>query len=136
MKPLVGREWPGFYRYKPFVVRTTDFEFWFSRRCETASEGSRKGYKISAVWNNGLQETLVNGVLQGRKHNDPKGASAVSRVLMSQLASEVFRQLGVRYVRSTLCGSEDIPKSLVDRDQVKVGVWSTALKGWIRNQRS
>ena len=131
----MGKKWQGSYRYQPFVVQTTDIEFEFSRRCVAANNGMLKGSNISAVWNPGLQEILINGVLQGRKQTDPRGASAISRVRMSHTAAGIHRQIESQQPESIFVQIEAYSQSLLDRDKVKEDVRNKALGGWIRNAR-
>lgn len=135
MRPVAGRAWPGGYRYQPFTVQVSDLEFAFSRRSTATSHGPPKGSNVSAVWNINLQETLVNGVLQGRQQTDPKGASGVSSITMSQLASYIAEQLADGHRELELVKAGKSPKMLLDRENVKDEVRSTALKGWIRNEK-
>ena len=119
----------------PFVVRTADAEFVHSRRHLSATNQTMKGSNISAVWNNVLQETLVNGVVQGRKQTDPLGASALSRARMFQMAADVREQFKDIPSRLGLSRIGDRRQSLADRETVKEEVRSKALKGWVRNEK-
>ncbi|KAG7007462.1 hypothetical protein G7Y79_00009g025710 [Physcia stellaris] len=133
MKALNGKLWKGAYGYQPFTVQTTELEFQFSRRLVPANPDSPRGSNISAVWNYHLGETLVNGVIQGWKQDDARGASAISQFKMSQLASEVSNQLADQQVRSGYVAFRDHSQSVSDREKVKDDVRSNALKGWIKN---
>ena len=136
MKRAVGMDWPGGYKYQPFTIHIIDFEFAFSRRSLLASDAPLKGSNVSAVWNTRLQETLLNGVLQGRKQSDPRGASSVSCMAMSRLTSETVAQLIDQQNGSLLVKVKDTSKALLDRDNVKEEVRSKALQGWIRNEKN
>ena len=136
MRPVAGRTWPGGYRYEPFTVQVSDLEFAFSRRSISVCHGPPKGSNISAVWNTNLQETLVNGVLQGRKQTDLRGASGASSIAMYQLASKVAEQLVDGHGELELDQAGETPRALLDRENVKYEVRRTALKGWVRNERS
>ena len=135
MKPMVGKEWPGGYRYQPFITQVCHGEFLFSRRSVLSSRGPAKGSNISAVWNKDLRETLVNGVLQGRKQTDPRGASSISQQSMSLLLSQTIEKLRSRNKENGLLQANVCTAALHDREHVKVEVRSTALKGWIRNTK-
>ena len=128
MKPIMGKEWPGSYRYQPFAIGTTDLEFEFSRRLVAGTNGALKGSNISVVWNPDLQEILINGVLQGRKQTDPQGASAVARVRMLQTAAGIHKQ-----IESQQTGLGAYSQPVLDREKVKEDVRSQALGDWIRN---
>ena len=84
-----------------------------------------------------MQETLINGVLQGRKQVDPRGASAVCRGKIWKAVVEVIVLLGVPALRRVLSHSnytslkED--NMLKDRSHVKQVVRDQSLTGWIRN---
>lgn len=130
MKPVVGKTWLGGFSYRPFDVRTTVINFDFSRYHLSSLEGQLKSSNISAVWTPCVQETLINGVLQGRKQDDPRGASAVSRKRMHDLGSCVSNQLD-KYSASAVVRSDSI--AISQRRLVKDDVTRMALKGWIRN---
>ena len=135
MQPMMSKKWPGAYEYQPFVTGTTDLEFEFSRRVVAIYNGTLKGSNISAVWNPGLQEILINGVLQGRKQTDSRGASAISRMMMLQTSAEIHKQIEIQQTAPILIRIGAYPQSLFDREKVKEDVRSQALRGWIRNAR-
>lgn len=132
MKPLLTQirtNWSGGYAYNPFSVKTTEIEFAYSR-----GHGSKDGGKscnISAVWTPGIQETLINGVLQGRKQGDPKGASKLSRSGMWELWKEIHRIVDASGVPVDL-SYEKMKEidALASRRQVKEDTKRVALKGW------
>ena len=137
MKSVAGSSWPGAYGFHPFKIRTTNKEFAFSRRSTGLPTAELKGSNISCLSAPGVLETLINGVLQGRKQVDPRGASAVCRRKMWKAVVEVIALLGVPALRSVLSHSkyaslkeDDVLK---DRSHVKRVVRNQALKGWIRN---
>ncbi|KAJ9624997.1 hypothetical protein H2203_004948 [Taxawa tesnikishii (nom. ined.)] len=67
---------------------TTSREFSFSRR--TSGPGTVfVASNLCTLAYGSNQETLINGVIQGRKQGDPRGASTVSRRKMWQSAKEV-----------------------------------------------
>ena len=135
MRPMMGKEWPESYRYQPFAIGTTDLEFEFSRRSVADNNGALKGSNISTVWNPGLQEILINGVLQGRKQIDQRGASAISRVRMLQTAAGIHKQIESQNTGPILFRIGAYSQSLLDREKVKEDVRSKALRDWIRNAR-
>ena len=87
------------------------------------------------MWTPYAQEALVNGVLQGRKQSDARGASAISR-------TEIFNKfLEISAMPGTLEG-EDFwemcsykktknSEALADRRDVKNKAKEEALKGWV-----
>ena len=128
--------WPEGYRFHPFLVKTIDHEFAYSRRSPNtiSHDAISRGSNISAVWTPNLQETLINGVKQGRRQTDPKGASALSRNEMHQLLLDVVAKLGpstVRnYVSSQSYSGMKGGELLDARRQVKEELKVQVLKGW------
>lgn len=130
-------EWSGGYSFSPFKICKTDVEFVFSRRSSLSPDIALKGSNISAAYNPSLQETLINGVLQGRKQFDEKGGSALCNARMCNL----FCQISVVLVMPSLyCihvpgRYEQFKESeqLQSRRKTKEGVRRCVLKGWIRN---
>ncbi|KAK3394069.1 adenosine deaminase/editase [Podospora didyma] len=155
MAPLANQTWrDSDYAFTPFSIETTGIEFYFSKRAVGARiEGTTTGVKMGAsnlavAWTGDklVEEGLIGGVLQGRKHFDQKGASAVSRWRMWKLAAEVASLLSVDEGRDA--ASEISQVLLADKtyDEVKEsGLLATrravkeearrdALKGWVRNK--
>ncbi|KAF4466510.1 tRNA-specific adenosine deaminase 1 [Fusarium albosuccineum] len=80
MKPLAGERWPGGYSYREFLTETTVLEFDFSKRAVKARTEYISASNISAVWSHsGVEETIIGGVVQGRKPFNANGASRMSR---------------------------------------------------------
>ena len=137
MKILDGRKWEGGYRFQPFKIGSTEREFEFSRRVIERDGKKAKASNLSVVWNPKVEESLINGVLQGRRQVDVRGTSSVSRVRMWWMAMETMKMLALpafvnvvamkRYVELK---SSDI---LDDRRSVKMDVKDVALKGWVPN---
>ena len=131
MKPIATRTWSEGYAYHPFSVKPTETDFPYSRRnANSSSKNAIKSCNISATWNPRLQETLINGVLQGRKQTDPKGASALSKTKMWALLLDINRLLSGN-------APMDLPHTMLKeldplaiRKQVKSETKSAALKGW------
>ncbi|KAI9881143.1 MAG: hypothetical protein M1830_008301 [Pleopsidium flavum] len=134
MNALQGKTWKGSYAFRPFDIKTTDREFAFSKR---STAGVRTPSNLSAVYTWGLQERLINGVLQGRKQFHPQGASSLCKKSTWKAVAEVVGLLGIPSLKRTLSNSkyEDLKrdKLLRDRTKVKEEVRSDALKGWITN---
>jgi tRNA-specific adenosine deaminase 1 len=128
------------YHFHPFTVQTTDLEFAWSRRALPAGEKAIAS-NISAVHTVHLTETLINGVLQGRKIGDPKGASKICRTslwkaaveLVSLLDSEPGREVLKRALSAESYAKLKTGALLGTRRKVKEEVRQGALKGWIRN---
>jgi len=149
MAGLVGREWKGGYGFTPFEVRGTGRVFEYGKPATVADgEGKEKdevvGSNLSALWTrSGKLEVLINGVLQGRKQFDTKGASCVSRRRVWESVREVLTavdeagvcdQEALRLVQG--CRTyEDLKASrpLQPRERVKRDVKNLALRGWTRN---
>ena len=130
MKPLTQITWNEGYAYNPFSVKPTALNFAYSRN-HNSRTASSKSCNISAIWTPGLQETLINGVLQGRKQTDPKGASALSQIKMWELFQEINRLVSGSSVPIDL-PYEKLKEldQLASRRQVKEETKRVALKGW------
>ncbi|KAF2817621.1 uncharacterized protein BDZ99DRAFT_493398 [Mytilinidion resinicola] len=127
------------YRFQPFEVRPVVQEFAYSRRSFEISQTPVPS-NISAVYTPKFQETLIGGVLQGRKQFDPRGASRLCRKSMWKAVADVAALLAVpallgvgREVRY-----QDVKKlDLLEwRRTVKADVKgeSGPLKGWPENK--
>ncbi len=138
MKPVATQTWSGGYAFHPFKFDTTELAFKYSRHNAGASLiGPTKGCNISAVWNPYIQETLINGVLQGRKQTDPRGASALSKARMFSQYLEVHSMQEMRWSHGSVAifDHTSLKKSdaLKVRRQVKTMAKEKALKGWDGN---
>ena len=134
MLPIVGSEWPARYSFRPFRVETTEIAFHYARRAASTNSDGCKGSNISAVWTPRHEETLISGVLQGRKQTDQKGACALSRVRIWDLLLDTIRLIDTPALRHILELSSyvDMKKShnLEHRRHVKEDVIKEALKEW------
>jgi tRNA-specific adenosine deaminase 1 len=133
MSPLKGRKWDGGYRFHPFSIKTTEREFRFSRR----GAGKLVPSNLAAAWTPYLEETLIGGVLQGRKQFDPRGASMLCRKSMWKLAAEVATLVAVPAVSLAMnVGSYELVKAngLEGRRRAKEEAKREALRGWVRNE--
>ncbi|KFZ03611.1 hypothetical protein V502_10802 [Pseudogymnoascus sp. VKM F-4520 (FW-2644)] len=86
----------GGYSFQDFKIMTTKREFAYSRRDADGSpllSDAISPSNIAASWSPYFEETLIGGVLQGRKQNDPRGASVVCKKRMWGLAHEITRLL-------------------------------------------
>jgi tRNA-specific adenosine deaminase 1 len=133
MAPLQGRRWSGGYSFHPFSIKTTTVEFHFSRR----APGKLVPSNLAAVWTPYVEESLIGGVLQGRKQFDPRGASALCRRSMWRLAAEVAALVSTVPALSgdLSVGSYGLVKNdrlLEERRKVKKEV-KEVLKGWNDN---
>ena len=138
MKSVVDRTWVGGYSFRPFSVRTTKHEFEYARpRPDTLD--SAKGSNISAVWTDRRKETLIGGVLQGRKQTDPAGRSMLSRRYMWEDMSVVIQELQGRLAHDVAWVKtyQELKASclLADRQEVKAAVQRMALQGWHPNHK-
>ncbi|KFY66879.1 hypothetical protein V497_00662 [Pseudogymnoascus sp. VKM F-4516 (FW-969)] len=142
----------GGYSFQDFKMMTTTREFVFSRRDTEGSpllSDTISPSNIAASWSPYFEETLIGGVLQGRKQNDPKGASVVCKRKMWELARDITRLLDLESSSSlenslSLVGEdgageprrtyEDMKQGqlLQDRMTAKTNARKT-LKGWVRN---
>lgn len=139
MGPLLGRHWGLHYSFKPFFVETTTLEFVFSKRGVGKTLETLVASSLATAWSlRGVEETLVNGVVRGRRAFDPRGASRMSRRQMWQAAcvlagqrdvpSDLKQQLFVKTYQEAKGGP-----LLATRRQVKADAYALALTGWVKN---
>ncbi|KAL6830055.1 adenosine deaminase/editase [Trichoderma camerunense] len=145
MKPVAGKQWAEGYAFRPFNVEVTTVEFEFSKRAVQARSKVISASNLAATWSaSGFEETILGGVLQGRKQFDIRGASKTSRRQMWLKSKELSDQLsasnaghgGLREHFSSASSYQDIKDGplLAERRQVKAQVRQLALKGWIQNE--
>ncbi|KAK0327074.1 hypothetical protein LTR82_001836 [Friedmanniomyces endolithicus] len=144
----VGGGWGGGYEFGAFEVKTTERMFEYCKPVVGGSDGGEGvepvGSNLSALWTwSGKLEVLINGVLQGRKQFDPRGASCVSRRKVWESVREVLTsvdeaglcdQEALRVVRG--CATYEHLKAcqpLQARERVKRDARNLALRGWTRN---
>ena len=131
LKPVAQSKWSGGYAFRPFKITTTNIGFPYSRR-NSAKVG--KGCNIAAVWTPHTHETLINGVLQGRKQTDFRGASLLSQARSWDLFLEVYSKLKLNTEEQAMImhGYMVFKRSdaLKHRRDVKSKVKAEALKGW------
>lgn len=138
MRSLAGRKWPGGYSFIPFRVESTGKEFHYSKGVVQTRAEKIIASNLSAAWNcHGLDETLISGILQGRRATDPRGASLVSRWKMWALALQLAALLGATCttIRHTLeaetYGESKRGELLKPRREAKEDARRDALKGWV-----
>lgn len=134
MKPVSGRTWNAGYEFHAFHVVTTVEEFAFSRRRASSPVA---GSNLSAVCTPNLQESLINGVLEGRKQTDPRGGSALCDAHLWRVASNAMGSIKTPMLQNILQLSTyrriKDSEAFEDRRQVKEQTKTEALSGWIRN---
>lgn len=128
--------WKGGYRWHPFSVQSTQKEFTWSRRSIAVAEKAVAS-NLSAVCTPAWQETLIGGVLQGRKQMDPRGASRICRRSVWGLAVRIAGLAGAEAVldvltQTTYAGVKENP-ALASRRTVKTSVQTLGLGGWVQN---
>jgi tRNA-specific adenosine deaminase 1 len=127
--------WRGGYGFHAFKVKTTDLEFAWSRRAISSLEKAAPS-NLSAVWTPNWQETLIGGVLQGRKQLDPRGASKLCRtgVWMEALALAGLTSVPILVEALKKGNYADMKNTttLGPRRKVKTDM-RTALGGWVKN---
>ncbi|KAL7947692.1 adenosine deaminase/editase [Trichoderma barbatum] len=145
MKPVAGKQWAEGYAFKPFNVEATTVEFEFSKRAVQARSKVISASNLAATWSaSGYEETILGGVLQGRKQFDIRGASKTSRRQMWIKSKELSDKLsvshpglhiGVQQHFSSASSYQDIKDGLLlaERRHVKAQVRQLALTGWIQN---
>lgn len=134
---LVGRTWQNGYGFHPFKIKKASNQFEFSRAKVSMDGVKAVGSNICAIWTPHQQQTLVNGVLAGRKQFDPRGASFLCRREVLQSLIEVAGNQAGGYLADLLPIKfySDLKTSwrLEQRRAVKNEVTSIALKGWLKN---
>lgn len=140
MGALAGAAWPGGYAFRPFAVETTTEEFGFSRREVQARSDRISASNLAAAWSrSGVEESIMGGVIQGRKQFDRRGASCMSRRQLWMAATEIACQFdGHDELKHHLSGQtyREIKDGLLlaERRAVRAEVRETALAGWLRNE--
>ncbi|KAF2834519.1 hypothetical protein M501DRAFT_1061698 [Patellaria atrata CBS 101060] len=127
--------WPDGYSFRPFAMKTTEREFAWSRR---NGEGREMiPCNLSAVYTPYCQETLVGGVLQGRKQSDFRAASRTSRRGLLQLLQNHHSLRLVLPKGSIGLSYTDLKNSsyVCEWRKVKDDVKAKALRGWVSNQK-
>lgn len=140
MKKLDGRCWSEGFTFQPFNIETTDVEFRFSRKSVSKLSSKISPSSLSTAWScSGVEESIIGGVIQGRKSTDPRGASKMSRRQMWLAVKAVVDQLEhhsrvhqilsariYRDIKSREC--------LAARRKVKIDTQTEALSGWVSHE--
>lgn len=130
------QSWQGGYTWRPFTVRPTSKEFTWSRRGVAPTEKAVAS-NLSAVLTPSWQETLIGGVLQGRKQMDPRGASKICRRSAWGLALQIAVITGTPAILGALTsatyGDMKQDAMLEARRRVKADVQGRGLGGWVKN---
>ncbi|KAF2209314.1 hypothetical protein CERZMDRAFT_47354 [Cercospora zeae-maydis SCOH1-5] len=129
------KSWSRFgYRFQPFEIHKTTKVFDF---CKPSKNCQAFPSNISVMYTPQRQEILINGVLQGRKQADPKGASCVSRRRMWESVNETIGSMRASDAAAILDIHEYAKLKqhplLEGRELVKRDVRSTCLPGWMQN---
>jgi tRNA-specific adenosine deaminase 1 len=142
MAPVKGAQWPRGYSFKPFKVETTDEEFFFSKTSVLQRSDKIAASNLATLWSHsGLVETILAGVIRGRRPFDIRGASCVSRLQIWATAEALARHLAgddvdeVELVKYATYKQVKEGQFLAARRQVKAETRSTALAGWITDDR-
>ena len=138
MKSLQNKIWSGDYAFRPFQIGTTNVEFAYSKRSVTHTAEKISPSPLATAWSaSGIAENIVNGVTQGRKVGDPKGASRMCRQHMWSLAQSLADQCHRPSLAAALRGATyahvKADALLQSRGQVMADTQLFALKGWIKN---
>ncbi|KAF1919146.1 tRNA-specific adenosine deaminase, partial [Ampelomyces quisqualis] len=136
LKHVSDETWKGGYVWKAFDIKPTSREFTWSRRNIGPGEKAVPS-NLSAVYTPAWQETLIGGVLQGRKQFDPRGASAICRRSMWKIATQIAGLVGVPLLAKVLgkrtYGDMKTDEVFSHRKRIKQDIRKDALKGWIKN---
>ncbi|PSN67900.1 hypothetical protein BS50DRAFT_351607 [Corynespora cassiicola Philippines] len=134
--PQIERNWEGGYRWHEFKVHGTSKEFAWSRRNVSAAQKAMAS-NLSAVWTPHWEESLIGGVLQGRKQFDPRGASRVCRRSLWKIGADIAAVAAIpaltEAIRRGAYGEVKAGAMLGARRKVKDEVKARSLKGWIKN---
>ncbi|KAF2199111.1 hypothetical protein GQ43DRAFT_465078 [Delitschia confertaspora ATCC 74209] len=132
----VGAQDSG-YAFHPFSIQTTHLEFTHSRRNIPPTHKPLPS-NLSAVYTPHFQETLIGGVLQGRKQFDPRGASLICRKSMWSAVAGIAALAGMPVLVEALKGVSyrDVKRAsiLEVRRDAKNEVKKRVLKGWMDNE--
>jgi tRNA-specific adenosine deaminase 1 len=126
---------PYGYEFRPFEIVGTTRVFEYSKR-PTSDEERPVPSNLSALATPRRQEILINGVRQGRKQFDPRGASSVSRrsmwtdVLVIANTTEGFSRVADGLSRKPY---GEAKKEQSHRERVKNDVRKLTLTGWKKN---
>lgn len=128
MKKIAERldVWKDGYGFDPFQAVATDLEFDYSKRSKIGHNGLVPSNKC-IIWSPYFKETIINGVLQGRKASDKNAASLISRRQMwhaVDLLTPITPHTQYRSIKKH--------HALIERTRVKNDVVD-ALGGWIPN---
>jgi len=132
----VTASWPKRFSVQAPDIVTTDLEFSFSKR-SSSDEQKIKPSNVTAVYTPHFQETLIGGILQGRKQGDPQAASAIARKSMWRAFVDVAEVLGSPVLLRSTCqpsyGEFKANRALEARRRVSNEVKEHTLQGWIPN---
>jgi len=143
MKKTMDREWEGGYSCHEILPLVTGLHFKYSKRAVGERAGGANKLatsNLAATWTClGLEESLLGGVLQGKRGFDDQSASRLSRKSMWRLVLEISKTLqdSAGYIASELAvrdyGTMKNCPFLSPRRRVKHDVKEDALKGWVPN---
>lgn len=132
MKAVDDGDWAAGYAFHPFDVRTTSRIFEHGKQSGEGVETVPSN--LSAVATPDFEESLINGVLQGRKQLDPRGASALSRRRLVESVKSLAELLDDVEVKRGTYADIKAMQELRGREYVKRKVRENALQGWKRNE--
>lgn len=137
MKDVAGLACETGYAFKSFKIRTTKIEFRYSRSSVGSQISNVKGSNICAVWNPYVQETVINGALQGWKQDHPRCASSLARTRMSKVTLDILKHMNPERYNDALAARtyRDLKNTVIlaGRRRIKSEVLTMALKGWVPN---
>jgi tRNA-specific adenosine deaminase 1 len=137
MKGVVGKGWGDGYAFNAFQIRTTSREFAFSRRQDISMGNKLVPSNISASWTPYHMETLIGGVLQGRKQGDIRGASRTCKRRMWEVALEISELVKATQVENCLKKAMytdvKLDPLLAEREEAKQFARQEVLDGWVRD---
>lgn len=119
----------GGFAFRPFKVNTTKLSFPFARPDTSQSEQGIRPSNIACVRYGSSSEIIINGVLQGRKQTDPRGASALSRRKMWELTRSIALQLTAPSIITALSHEMYSEVKLDDSLQLRAAAKSRLIQG-------
>lgn len=120
--------WPdSTYAFHPFEVQSTRLKF-----CSAKTEDAVPS-NIAALRTGQWQQVMINGVLQGRKQSDARGATCVSRREMAKKLLELLESLRMPNILESKTSYAVLKEHSPARTAIKRQVQSVALYPWKRN---
>lgn len=136
LKSEVVDGWKGNLVYHPLRIQTSLREFDWSRRNHEQVQ-KYIASNTSTVYTIYNRELLVNGVLQGRKQKDARGASSICRKHLWQSVLESLSHTRLTDAANSWSkvsyGDLKNDRVMATRTKVKLDVRTNVLRNWVKN---